>query len=254
MLGIEKSQQDLGKSILTGKPSSDLLKAIIPGGKLDNEKALGVYRDDYTSRMCAVMADNFEGTHSLLGDELFYATCLGYLENYTSTSPDIGDFGKYLDQYVRNHPIGLEYPFLPELCRLDMEFIRLFHLPMEKKVDVNKLKTHENLSMAKFKLVKAIYLHKSDYPVYKIWDLKNISQVERENVDLDWSESENICLFKCEDGIRAKFLSLGQVDVLAKINQGLNLDSALENVDLDPEEVQELFGFISTSGILVDII
>jgi len=251
MLGIKNSQVLLGNSILTGSHSEDLLKNIIPGGKLDNKKALEVYRDDYVARLSSVMADNFEGTHSLLGDELFFALCKEYLKYYPSTSPDLGDYGKYLEKFIKNHPLGKEYPFLPELCRLDMEFLRLFHMPKEKSIDPEKLKTHENLSMAKFKLVKAFHLQKSQHPIYKIWNLKNLD--DRENVELNFSEPENICLFKCMDGIRVQFLTPEQVDVLEKINLGLNLDSALENSEMDPVRVQELFGFISTSGILVDI-
>lgn len=253
MLGIKNSQVLLGKSILSGTPSDDLLQNIIPGGKLDNKRALEVYRDDYVSRLSSVMADNYEGTHSLLGDSLFFAMCREYLDCYPSTSPDLGDYGKYLDKFLKNHSLGKEYPFLPELCRLDSEFLRLFHLPKQSSLDPEKLKTHENLSMAKFTLVEALYLQKSAYPIYKIWDLKNLSEKEREGVELDWSEPENICLFKSMDGIKVQFLTLEQVDVLEKIKLGLNLDSALENSQMDPNEVQELFAFISTSGILVNI-
>jgi hypothetical protein len=251
MLGIKSSQELLGKSILTGTPSEDLLENIIPGGKLDNKRALQIYRDDYVARLSSVMAENFEGTHSILGDELFFKLCREYLEYYPSTSPDLGDYGKYLDKFIKNHPLGLEYPFLPELCRLDMEFMRLFHLPKVKSIDPEVLKNHENLPLAKFKLVEGIYLKKSKYPIYKIWDLKN--NEDRENIDLDWSEPENFCLYKSENGIKVQFLSTEQIDVLEKIRLGLNLDSALENSEMDPPEVQELFSFISTSGILIDI-
>ncbi|TDJ09541.1 MAG: DUF2063 domain-containing protein [Deltaproteobacteria bacterium] len=251
MLGIKGSQELLGKSILTGNPSEDLLNNIIPGGKLDKKKALMVYRDDYVARLSSVMAENFEGTHSLLGDEIFFAICREYLDYYPSTSFDLGNYGKYLDKFLKNHSLGVEYPFLPELSRLDMEFMRLFHLPRVKSIDPEKLKTHENLSQAKFKLVEGIYLKKSKFPIYKIWDLKNIE--DREDVDLDWNEAENICLYKGEDGIKVQFLTPEQVDVLEKIKQGLNLDQALENSEMDVIRVQELFSFISTSGILVDI-
>ncbi|RLA64087.1 MAG: hypothetical protein DRQ88_06530 [Epsilonproteobacteria bacterium] len=254
MLGIKSSQVLLGKSILTGNPSEDLLKNIIPGGKLDKKRALEVYHDDYVARLSSVMADNFEGTHAFLGEELFFALCLEYLDHYPSTSPDLGEYGKYLDKFMKNHDLGKEYPFLPELCRLDMEFMRLFHLPKEKKIDPDRLKAHENLSLAKFTLVKALYLQKSKYPIYKIWDLKNLSDAEREDVELDWSGAENFCLYKNMDGIKVQFLTPEQVDVLEKIKLGLNLDSALENSEIDPLRVQELFGFISTSGILIDII
>ena len=84
-----------------------------------------------------------------------------------------------------------------------------------------------------------------------LWDLKN--NEDRENIELDWSESENICLYKNESGIKVQFLTPDQIDVLEKIKLGLNLDSALENSEMDPSRVQELFSFISTSGILVDI-
>ncbi|RLA65610.1 MAG: hypothetical protein DRQ88_02295 [Epsilonproteobacteria bacterium] len=253
-LGIEKSQKLFGKSILTGENEKDLLDAIIPAGKIDISAALQVYRDDYVARLTSVLGENYEGTWSLLGDKLFFSLCEEYLIDHRSKSFDIGDFGEDLDQFVKDHPLGEEFPFLFELCHLDKQFMRIFHLPIQKALGEEQLKSCSDLSKIKFKFAESFYLQKSNFPIYKIWDLKNIPLEERNAIDLDWNAPESICLYKSSQGIHTKFLKPEQVDILDKLNQGLNLETALENSSLEPQEVQSLFNFIATSGIIVELV
>ena len=253
-LGIKKAQKLFGKSILTGVIEKDLLSSIIPAGKINTKAALQVYRDDYVGRLTSVLCENFEGTWSVLGDKLFFSLCEEYLIDHQSRSFDIGEFGEDLDQFVKNHPLGVEFPFLFELSHLDKQFLRIFHLPVEDALGEEKLKTWTDLSKAKFKFTKAFHLQKSNFPIYKIWDLKNVAADDRDAIELDWQEPENICLYKCSQGIQAKFLKPAAVDVLDNLNQGLNLETALEQSLLAPQEVQSLFNFIASSGILVELI
>lgn len=244
-------QELLGQYILKEEKSPELIKSLIPGGKLTQEEALKVYRNDYVARLTTVLGENYEAVWAVLGDELFFMICEEFIKNNNSTSYDIGEFGELFHIFLKNHKLGLEFPFLGDLALFEKNFLRIFHSPLQDSLPVVVPK--EGPLNMKFKFVEGIHLQKSPYPIFKIWELRNIPPEKRNEVSIDWSEPSNIVLYKNNLGIRSSFFKDGQIDILSNLLEGKKLSDSLPD-NITPEEVQEVFGFISSSGILLEVI
>jgi hypothetical protein len=252
MVNANECQKKFVDSITKGIFPGDFLEGINPGGKLSAKGVLEVYQGDYFSRLYSVLKENFKGVYSFLGDDLFFSLCKEYIDQYASTSEDIGNYGEFLRDFVRDHPLGEKFPFLSELCELDQSFLKLFHAPGES-FSVGSLALPDDLELCRFVLIDAMFLISSQHPIYQIWELKNRTNSETK-IDIDWYRRESFCLYKVKDGIKFRSLTLGQFEVLNRIKQGDAIGQCLEKVDVAPQEVQELFYFISTSGILKDVL
>jgi hypothetical protein len=67
------------------------------------------------------------------------------------------------------------------------------------------------------------------------------------------NESSNFVLFKNKFGIKTSFFSESQMDILFKLINGKKLGESLTE-NIEEKEVSEIFNFISSSGILLEVI
>lgn len=250
MLDSFDTQELLGKYILREEKSPEFMKSLVPSGKLTHEKALKVYRNDYVARLTSVLGENYPATWVVLGDELFFMICEEFIKINNSSSYDIGEYGDDFYRFLGNHPIGREFPFLQDLAFLEKNFLRIFHSPTQKPCEINlSTKDPSNLT---FKFIQGVHFQKSKFPIYKVWSLKNLDNVQNSEANFNWQEPTNLVLYKNNLGIRTSFLKEGQIDILINLfNKKTLAESLSENIT--PLEVEEVFGFISSSGILLEI-
>ena len=251
MLSLSKAQELLGKYILKEESSPELIKSLVPGGKLTHIGALKVYRNDYVARLTNLLGENYKAVWAVLGDELFFMVCSEFIGISDSKSFDLGEYGQEFHKFIRNHKLGMEFPFLGDLAFFELNFLKVFHSPLQEPCTLI-IKEQEPFNL-KFKFIDGIHLQKSKYPIFKIWELKDISCVERKEVDFDWSAPSNLVLYKNNFGIRASFFNEDQIDILSVLLNGKNLSESLPE-DITTNEVEEIFKFISSSGILLEVI
>jgi Putative DNA-binding domain len=244
-------QELLGQYILKEEKSPELLKSLIPGGRLTQEAALKVYRNDYVARLTTVLGENYEAVWTVLGDELFFMVCEEFIKNNNSKSFDIGEFGGEFHLFLKNHKLGSEFPFLGDLAFFEKNFLRIFHSPLQESSSMT-IKEQDPFNL-RFKFTEGIHLQKSPYPIFKLWELKNTPSEKRHEVIIDWSEPSNLVLYKNNLGIRTSFFKEGQLDILSNLLEGKKLSESLPE-NITPAEVEEVFRFISSSGILLEII
>jgi hypothetical protein len=251
MLSLIDAQELLGKYILREEKSPMLLNSVIPGGKLSPDSALRVYRNDYLARMTSVLGENYPAVWSVLGDEFFFLTCREFINNFESKSFDIGDFGGEFPTFLKTQKLGMEFPFLMDLAIFEKNFLRIFHSELKAPVQLD-IKTKNPLDL-RFKFIEGVHLQKSPFPIFKIWEMRNIPNDKRNEMDINWKETTNLVLFKNKSGIKTSFFKESQMDILEKLSIGVKLGDSLK-ASATEEEVGEIFKFISSSGILLEII
>lgn len=244
-------QELLGQNIIKEEKSPELLKSLIPGGKLTQEQALKVYRNDYVARLTTVLGENYEAVWAVLGDELFFMVCEEFIKSNNSNSFDIGEYGQEFYVFLKNHKLGLEFPFLGDLAFFEKNFLRIFHSPLQKSSPlIFKEQDPNNL---RFKFIEGIHLQKSPYPIFKLWELKNTPSEKRDEVNIDWNEPSYLVLYKNNLGIKTSFLKETQLEIISNLLEGKKLSESLPE-NIIAEEVEEVFRFISSSGILLEVV
>jgi hypothetical protein len=100
-------------------------------GGCDDAIARGarVYRTGYFARLHDVLAGDFECVRRVVGSERFRALVGDYLSVHPSEEPSLRNAGARLPELVRGHPLAEQWPFLPELARLERARVEAFDAP-----------------------------------------------------------------------------------------------------------------------------
>lgn len=229
-----------------GDADSDLLAQLEPILPLTPAEALAVYRRDYAARLAEALNERFPAIGFLLGAE---ASSLwrDYLAIERSRHYDLGRFGDTLPDFLAGHALIRQYPFLPELARLELAFDGLIHAAIEPPGDLSLLKGLADPGGLLLTLVAPLRLFVSDWPLRELWNLRH-SQAEPV---LPPSAGQALLLFKNAAGIRTSLLSPIQASLLQALSQGQSLSAALDSLppsllaDADAHPAQDVSGLFA---------
>ena len=88
---------------------------------------VGIYADAYFYRLLEVCKEDFPATLAVIGENGFHDLITGYLLAYPPTEPSVLYAGHHLGGYIDASPIGVRWPFLADLARLERILIESFH-------------------------------------------------------------------------------------------------------------------------------
>lgn len=243
---LKKFQENFVDSITKNNTSQDFLDQIIPVAKLTTEGVLNVYRNDYTARLTEAIGETFETTWAVLGDHDFLNLCRDFILKEPSTFRELGEYSRGFATFVKSLS-NIDYPFLSDLLDFELAFWNLFHLKNEgTKVSLD-LTLNELLEVS-FVFTKNIKLFKWDYKIFELWKHRKIGLSELEE---DIYQRQNLVLFKTTSFIEAFELSQAQLSILEKLLVGECLNNILEEVDVSPQEVSDLFFKITSNQLIL---
>jgi hypothetical protein len=104
------------------------LAEIVAGDeRLTPEQRVDIYANMYFYRILEVLKEDFPATLSLLGADNFHNLVTGYLLEYPPTHFSIGEAGRHLADFLRDHPLRDEFPHCADLARLERALTEVFH-------------------------------------------------------------------------------------------------------------------------------
>ncbi len=95
--------------------------------RLSAAERLEIYADAYFHRILDCLKEDFPATRAALGPDNFHNLVTGYLIEYPPTEPSISFAGRYLAEFLRQHPLRERWPFIAELAHLERILIEVFH-------------------------------------------------------------------------------------------------------------------------------
>ena len=108
--------------------SPSVAEALVNGDeRLSAAERVGIYADAYFFRLLECLGEEFPATLAVLGADNFAALVKGYLLMYPPTEPSILGAGRYLANFLSNHPFAGRWPFIAELARLERTVLDVFH-------------------------------------------------------------------------------------------------------------------------------
>jgi hypothetical protein len=149
------------------------LDRIINGDdRLSAIERLDIYANMYFYRLLDVLREDFPATLALLGDDAFHNLVTGYLLEYPPTEPSVQHGGRYLANYLRDHPLARAKPWLADLAALERAQLEVFHAADTAPLDAAAMKkiAPERWPRLKLRLVAATQILVLDWNVAKVLD------------------------------------------------------------------------------------
>ena len=117
------------------------LDAIVLGDeRLSAEARVDIYANMYFYRIRDALKEDFPATLAVLGDDNFHNLVTGYLIEYPPTEPSISYCGRYLADYLRDHPLRKAAPFVAELAKLERAVVEVFQGPDDAVLNPDSLR------------------------------------------------------------------------------------------------------------------
>ena len=110
------------------RPAPGRIETLVRGDqRLSAIERVNIYADAYFYRLLDCLYDEFPATFAVVGSDNFAALVRDYLLACPPTEPSIFYAGRYLDSFLRNHPLAKRWPFISELARLERAILDVFH-------------------------------------------------------------------------------------------------------------------------------
>jgi hypothetical protein len=105
-----------------------MAEAFVHGdGHLSAVERIDIHPNAYFYRLLDCLTEEFPATMAVAGDENFAALVREYLLKYPPTEPSILYAGRYLADFLSDHPFGERWPFIAELAGLERAILDVFH-------------------------------------------------------------------------------------------------------------------------------
>ncbi|GIW43923.1 MAG: hypothetical protein KatS3mg077_1205 [Candidatus Binatia bacterium] len=170
-----------------------------PHGALDAVERLDIYANMYFYRIRDALADDFPAVRATVGPQRFHNLITDYLLVHPSRSFTLRDVGAALPEFLREHPLSRDWPWLGNLAVLEWAVVEAFDAEDRATADVAALAATPPADWGLHALDwhPSLRVLRCDYPVHTVWrqcqEDKEPSPVEPEETWLRvWRRQEKV--------------------------------------------------------------
>ena len=135
------------------------------------EQRLALYRGNLTGNWDKTLSSAYPVLRQLVGEEFFTALARAYGKQHPSAAGDLNVFGAHFDEFIAGFPHVADFPYFPDMARLEWALHRAHYAPNAPALDASAL-AHvdpERLDEARLQLHPACTLVSSEWDVVTIW-------------------------------------------------------------------------------------
>lgn len=238
------------------RPPSRVVKSIAPGGTLNSETALEVYRTGHVVRLTEALGETFEAVWWVIGDTTFFRLAKDYLTLHPSTSYNLSDFGKIFPAFLADHHPNTDLPFLSDLARFEWLFKDVFHSPPHQPLSSDQFQQTSLSGDTQLTLAPSTHLFSSPYSVYEIWKLRETPQAF---IPQDvWEQPQCLLCYQYQQQMYVQHVSRPDYHIIERLLQGDCIGDALQDAltnypDLPQQMVSALFAWMNRTGLITGI-
>ncbi len=200
---LRELQTEFAKQI-TGAASNDLLSKI---NSIDIEAArrVQVYRNNIHSTLVESLQSIYPVVQSIVGEEFFKQTARKYIETHSSTSGDLREYGEKLPNLLESLEQLNELRYLSDIARIEWLCHVSWYAENAESISIERLQSIETESYQNIQLVlhPSVYVLKSEFPVFKIWEFCLDEQKTESSKTIDVNSGSQCVLVK-RDGHEVK--------------------------------------------------
>jgi hypothetical protein len=106
------------------------LAALVDGDeRLSAEARVDIYANMYFYRLLEVLKEDYPATLAVLGEANFHNLITAYLIEHRPSEPSVLAAGKFLPDFLREHPLRADFPFVADLAMLECAVTEVFCAP-----------------------------------------------------------------------------------------------------------------------------
>lgn len=177
---------------LIGEPGSLPDTVVGPCGGFPT-KRFNVYRNNVASSLIDALASTYPAIERLVGTEYFRAFASAFIDEHPPRSPVLLEYGGDFAEFIEDFPPLADYPYLPDVARLEWAWLRSYHAADAEVLTPEQLSAlpANRLSDAVFTVHPAAALIQSDYPVLSLFE---INRGDRGADDILLKNGENVLI------------------------------------------------------------
>lgn len=222
---------------------------------LTAEEHLHIYKSNIVGALQKVLKEIYPVCHKLVGDDFFLYLINAYIEQNSSTHPDIGSYGGSLPDFIADFENAKALVYLPDVARLEWAWHRQFVARQSPGIDFEKLAAcytdcGEEII---FSLPLDCVLLCSPYPIHRIWEVNQHDYSGDQTVVLT---PDNYYYLIWRKGLQMRIDILEQPEwqILQWVHLGHQFGVICEKInELVPEiDIETLMPKLVSKGFLAD--
>jgi len=161
-------QQEFAGGLLDPAAAQPVLQRL-KGEHIEHRYAL--YRGNLSATFNKTLANAYPVIQMLVGDEFFGGLSQAYGHAHPSDSGDLNRFGAHFAEFLAGFPHVADYPYLPDMARLEWALHRAHYGPGAEGIAADALAalTPEQVETARLRLHPACQLLASDWATIPLW-------------------------------------------------------------------------------------
>lgn len=238
---LAKVQRLFGQALLPATQDSklgDLYRQLGGAPGIDPRAGLAVYRNNAIGGQLRALKSIYPACLRILGEACFRTLGRDYLQAHPSTTPDLNDLGErfadLLEEIVATRGEFADYPYLPDLARLEWAWHRAYYAADAAPFDWTRLQD-ESIDQQRllFALQPGLALLASDWPLLELW------RAGGQDRDEASTQRHGLCVYRSslEPGVEA--IDSGLFALLEGLRDELPL-GALADAGLQVQRIGEL--------------
>lgn len=235
-MDLERLQQAIYDGIFHATPENIARASSLINSteNLTAEEHLTIYRGSILGKLTVALMQIYPVCVKLVGEKFFENMVAGYLEKYPSSSPDIGDFGGLLADYIVAFKPAQELRYLPDVARLEWVWHRAFNALNDADLDglvpLMELAAldQEQQGDIQFCLSPSAHILLSDYPVHHIWEVNQGGYAGDQAVNLDEGGASLLVRRGPDFEMRIDLISDDEVKFLLAVQAGKTFSVIVE--------------------------
>jgi uncharacterized protein (UPF0276 family) len=130
-----------------------------------------LYRGNLGATWSKTLAGAYPVVQALVGEEFFDGLAQAYGRAHPSDSGDLNRFGAHFAAFLRDFPHVADYPYLPDMARLEWALHRAHYAPSAEGVTAQQIAAlpPDQVETARLRLHPACQLLASDWAVINLW-------------------------------------------------------------------------------------
>lgn len=215
---------------------------------LSSLERLQIYANAYYTRLVECLREEFSALAHAMGEEMFDAYAMGYLQSYPSQSYTLAQLGKDFPAFLEavqpqtaEDPRDLPWQFFIELARLERLYAEVFDGPGSEGVPPLSAESLQTIPADDWPLVRLVFVPSSRLARFSFPVHEYITQVRREESPPIPSPTETfLAVSRREFVVRRSPIDRVQYELLLHLAAGHPLGEAmartLENTGVDVEQ------------------
>jgi Putative DNA-binding domain len=220
---------------------------------LTPHKRFAIYQNNVLHSLCEALKARFPVVFKLVGEDFFKGLSINYARENPPTSRLMWQYGESFASFIAQFPPAAALPYLSDVARLEASLAPVFHARDEEALSIEAFQTllSQDIGGVKFQFAKAFALVKSDYPIFSLWQMNQEGQ-EPHSVSLETAQAALV--YRVNYAVDLLPVELSTFHLLATLENGENLQNALQITQFNPENLGAFFTLLLQTQLITGVL